>query len=131
MLFITMLFMLALPFKCVAQSTGWGSLVALTDQELARLHTTQQPYNQPTWERRDLSSTHVILQRAAVLHQQGDLSAAVEEYKTVIRKDPGNGEAYASLSKCLNDQGKHELADKAMAKATRLRHDANSQWTLF
>ena len=72
-----------------------------------------------------------MLERAARLHQNGDFDRAVQEYKKAIVQDPKNGEAYASLSKCLYDQGKILLADKAMAKSIRVYNTALSQWSLF
>jgi len=71
------------------------------------------------------------MQQAAQLHQVGELDSAVQAYKKAIQQDPKNGEAYASLSKCLNDQGKYDLADKAFAKARRIHHAALSAWSLF
>lgn len=74
---------------------------------------------------------HALLERAARLHQDGEFDRAVQEYKKAITADPKNGEALASLSKCLSDQGKHALADKAMAKAIRVHNTVLSQWSLF
>ena len=45
--------------------------------------------------------------------------------------DANHGEAYAALAKVLNDQGKYELADKAMAKATRVYNDGLARGSLF
>jgi len=90
-------------------------------------------YRQPSWDRRDDSGSqvHALLERAARLHQDGEFDRAVQEYKKAITADPKNGEALASLSKCLSDQGKHALADKAMAKAIRVHNTVLSQWSLF
>lgn len=72
-----------------------------------------------------------MLQQAAQLHQDGELDRALQQYKKAIKEDPKNGEAYASLSKCLNDQGKFDLADKAFAKAMRIYHAKLAAWSLF
>ena len=74
---------------------------------------------------------HALLESAARLHQQGALDRAVQDFKKAIQQEPKNGEAFASLSKCLSDQGKYELADKAMAKATRINNEALASWSLF
>ena len=105
-------------------------------------------YRQPTWDRRDdkksqvwsattgggyrlpdvkmnvrgASQVNSLLERAAVLHQDGELEKAVQLYKQVIKIEP-LGEAYATLSKVLADQGKHDLSEKAMLKATRLHNE--------
>ena len=47
------------------------------------------------------------------------------------REKAWTGAAYAALSKVLNDQGKYELADKAMAKATRVYNDGLAKGSLF
>ena len=57
-----------------------------------------------------------------MLHQEGELEKAVQLYKQVIKIEP-LGEAYATLSKVLADQGKHDLSEKAMLKATRLHNE--------
>ena len=94
-------------------------------------------YKHPTWDRRceslasGCSQVHSHLQRAAQLHQDGALDQAVQHYKKAIQQDPKNGEAYASLSKCLIDQGKHDLADKAFAKAQRIYHAQLAAFSLF
>lgn len=92
-----------------------------------------QEYRQPSWDRRDESGSqlHALLQQAAQHHQNGDLDAAVQTCKKAIQQDPKNGEAYASLSKVLNDQGKYDLADKAFAKATRIYNTQLAQWSLY
>ena len=105
-------------------------------------------YQQPTWDRRDeaksqvggteigvrryarermrraatTSQVHSLLEQAAVLHQEGELEKAVQLYKQVIKIEP-LGEAYATLSKVLADQGKHDLSEKARLKATRLHNE--------
>ena len=91
-------------------------------------------YEQPSWDRRadaDAPTVHALLESAARLHQQGALDRAVQDFKKAIQQEPKNGEAFASLSKCLSDQGKYELADKAMAKATRINNEALASWSLF
>ena len=55
---------------------------------------------------------------------------ALRRYKQVIKLSP-NGEAYATLSKVLADQGKYDLSDKAMNKATRIHNEQLSSWSLF
>lgn len=103
---------------------------ALTDEELRYAYMPPM-YRQPAFDRRSKLAQQELLQRAATLRQDGELGRAVEEYKAAIKKDPRDAEAYASLSRCLDDQGKHELADKAMAKATRLQNEAAAKWSLF
>ena len=51
-------------------------------------------------------------------------------YKQVIKLQP-HGEAYATLSKVLADQGKYDLSDKAMLKATKLHNEQLASWSLF
>ena len=77
-----------------------------------------------------MESSHCIA-HAAVLHQEGSLDKAVQQLKALIKDDTANAEAYTLLAKCLNDQNKHSLADKAMIKANRIRNEALSQWGLF
>lgn len=55
---------------------------------------------------------------------------ALRRYKQVIKLSP-NGEAYATLSKVLADQGKYDLSDKAMNKATRIHNEQLASWSLF
>jgi cytochrome c-type biogenesis protein CcmH/NrfG len=90
-------------------------------------------HSQPIWPRHDytMSTPHVLLERAATTHQQGELDKAVQILKQLLRSHPNNGEAYAMLSKVLTDQGKHQLADRAMAKATRIHNDELAQGSLF
>ena len=45
--------------------------------------------------------------------------------------EPQHGEAYATLSKVLADQGKADLAAKAMQKATRIHNEQLASWSLF
>ena len=71
-----------------------------------------------------------ILERAAVYHQDGELEQAVQLYKQVIKLQP-HGEAYATLSKVLADQGKNDLSEKAMRKATKLHNEQLASWSLF
>lgn len=91
------------------------------------------PYKQPAWDRKDEggSQLHALLERAARLHQEGKLDKAVSAYKAAIKQDAASGEAYAALGKCLYDQGKDELAEKAFAKATRLYNEQMAHWSLF
>ena len=72
-----------------------------------------------------------VLEKAARLHQDGDLDQAVSILKSVVKSSPQHAEAHASLSKLLFDQGKTSLAEKAMAKATKLNNDKAAQWELF
>ena len=91
-------------------------------------------YTQPSWDRRvgaDASPVHALLENAARLHQQGDLDLAVKDIKKAIQHEPKNGEAYALLSKCLSDQKKYDLADKAMSKASSIHNEALSNPSLF
>ena len=89
-------------------------------------------YKQPSWDRRDgMEPGSDILQRAAILHQDGSFDKAIQQLKTLIKDEPNNAEAYTLLAKNLNDQSKFGLADKAMSKANRIRNDALSQWSLF
>ena len=115
---------------------AFALLVALpvqggVDVDYARLYIDE--YTQPTWDRRDTSKSqlHTLLQQGAQLHQDGDLDKAVQTYKKAVQQDPKSGEAYASLSKVLNDQGKHDLADKARAKAVKINNAALHAWSLF
>lgn len=55
---------------------------------------------------------------------------ALRRYKQIIKLSP-NGEAYATLSKVLADQGKYDLSDKAMTKATRIHNEQLASWSLF
>ena len=71
-----------------------------------------------------------ILETAARSHQDGDLEQAVRLYKQVIKLQP-HGEAYATLSKGLADQGKYDLSDKAMRKATKMHNEQLASWSLF
>ena len=94
----------------------------------------QDSTSQPSWNRRagpEASPVHELLENAARLHQQGELDLAIKDLKKAIKHDPKNGEAYASLSKCLSDQKKYDLADKAMSKATAIHNEALSRWSLF
>ena len=74
---------------------------------------------------------HAFLERAARLHQDGDLQAAVNEYQQAIELNANSGEAYAGLSKCLHDQGQLEVAEQAMAKATNIHNAGLASWSLF
>jgi len=124
----------------VVSSRG-SSIPAETAADLDPLeieaYTTPDGHTQPQWDRRanGLTGTaqqvHERLQLAAQHHQDGELEKAVASYKQAIKMDPNNGEAYASLSKCLADQGKTALADKAMVKATRIHNDQLASWSLF
>ena len=116
------------------QSTS-SALAPLTDAEL-RDYATPAKHAQPKWIR-DVSGVcaseahasaptckvHTLLEGAARLHQDGDLEAAVDMLKKVLKEDSGNVEAYASLAKALDDQGKHSLADRARTKARKAAHE--------
>ena len=118
-------------------------LEPLSDAELRQY--SQWPMHQhvqPDWDRGEVQmadnpdvaatrKTSEQLQKAAQQHQDGEIDQAVQVLKQVLKQEPNNAEAYASLSKALNDLGKFDLADKAMAKATRLRNEALSAWSLF
>ena len=90
-------------------------------------------YEQPSWDRRDESSSqvHSLLERAARQHQEGELDDAVKSLRQVLKLDSQHGEAYASLSKCYADQGKTEQARKARVKATKLYNEQLSSFSLF
>jgi len=143
--------------------------VPLTDTEWLGRYTAVPTYDQPTWSRTNdyssPSSGHLALQRAAVLHQQGQLDATVQLLKSVLQKADAShhhGEAYAALAKVrvelslffflficcalvrgsrrqfrayvsqvLNDKGEHDLADRAMAKATRIYNEGLAKLSLF
>ena len=92
-----------------------------------------QPYKQPSWDRRDSSGNqvHRILQEATKAHQNGDLDGAVKLFKAASKLDPKQGEAYTGLAKVFADQGKDDLAEKAMAKATKLYNEQLANWSLF
>ena len=51
------------------------------------------------------------------------MDAAVDSLKKVLRDDASNIEAYASLAKVLDDQGKQDFADRARAKARKIAHE--------
>ena len=109
-----------------------SSLAPLTDREWRR--SLEIPaYEQPKWARRDLTSStsHINLQRAADYHQKGDLEKTVKLLKNVLKNEPEHGEAYATLAKALDDQGKPDMAMKAQAKATRIHNERLAQWSLF
>ena len=97
---------------------------SLTESEWRR-YLEVPPYQQPKWHRRGNPGTgnqpNAQLKRAAETHQDGDLEKATQLLKNILKNDANHGEAYAALAKVLNDQGKYELADKAMAKATRVQ----------
>ena len=59
------------------------------------------------------------------------MEKATQLLKNILKNDANHGEAYAALAKVLNDQGKYELADKAMAKATRVYNDGLARGSLF
>ncbi len=84
-----------------------------------------------SWNRGSTKKDDVQLEKAARLHQDGDLDQAVSILKAVVKSSPQHAEAHASLSKLLFDQGKSSLAEKAMAKATKLNNDKAAQWELF
>ena len=109
---------------------------SLTDEEW-RQYLEMPPYVQPSFQRMDYSTpgsnAHILLQRAAELHQDGDYEKTVQILKGLLQKADQmyHGEAYAALAKVLNDQGKFELADRAMGKSNRLYNDGLAQWSLF
>jgi len=119
---------LLLPLLCLARAQ-LAPLSAETLRSMAQSSVTSS-HSQPSWDRRDGMESSP-LQRAAVLHQEGSLDKAVQQLKALIKDDTANAEAYTLLAKCLNDQNKHSLADKAMIKANRIRNEALSQWGLF
>ena len=109
----------------------------LTESEWRR-YVDFPPYAQPKWAREQqqhgtTSSAHLLMQRAAEMHQQGELDKTVQILKSVLQKagQEYHGEAYAALSKVLHDQGKHDLAERAMTKATRIYNEGLAQWTLM
>ena len=126
------LLLLLLPASVSADPSTGLRPPPLTDTEWTR-YATLPPHQQPSWNRRDDSSSQnsLLMQRAARLHQDGEHERAVADYKRVLKSDPNNAEAYASLSKCLADQGKLDLADKAMQKAVRLNNEKLTAWSLF
>ena len=107
---------------------------SLTESEWRR-YLEVPPYQQPKWHRRGNPGTgnqpNAQLKRAAETHQDGDLEKATQLLKNILKNDANHGEAYAALAKVLNDQGKYELADKAMAKATRVYNDGLARGSLF
>jgi tetratricopeptide (TPR) repeat protein len=114
--------------SCLALVLVVAALVDVTRADEAGL----SGYDQPTWDRRDeeKSELHTLLQNAAVLHQDGEMEQAVKLLKQAIKLKP-HGEAYATLSKVLADQGKYDLSDKAMVKATKLHNEQLASWSLF
>ena len=90
-------------------------------------------HSQPSWDRRDESKgkIHSLLERAARQHQEGDLVQATTLLRQVLKLDSQHGEAYASLSKCYADQGKYDMARKAMEKASKLHNEQLSSFSLF
>ena len=114
---------------------SWAAEQPLTPLSEAewRQYLETPPYEQPKFKRYDYtqSTPHLLLERAAQTHQQGDLDKTVQLLKQLLRSEPNHGEAYAALAKVLNDQGKADLAERAMAKATRIHNDALAHWTLF
>ena len=113
-----------------------ASLAPLSELEWKR-YLDNPPYVQPKWPRPpdygSTSTAHLMLQRAVESHQQGDLDKTVQLLKSVLQKQAPeyHGEAFAALAKALDDQGKHDLAERAMSKATRLYNDGLAQWSLF
>ena len=90
-----------------------------------RAYAEMPKHEQLRWSRGDASGSkkHALLEQAAQLHQEGDMDAAVDSLKKVLRDDASNIEAYASLAKVLDDQGKQDLADRARAKARKIAHE--------
>ena len=116
----------------IPQPLTEGLPAPLTEEQWRR-YLDITPYEQPKWPRNDptLSTPHLLLQRAAEAHQEGELDKSVQILKSLLKNDAKHGEAYAALAKVLDDQGKHDLADRAMAKATRIYNDGLAQWSLF
>jgi Flp pilus assembly protein TadD len=54
------------------------------------------------------------------IYQNGDLAAAIAEYRTALRLDPGNVNVHNSLGICLSQSGDHDGARIAFEKAQRL-----------
>ena len=127
-----------LALACVATLLHAVS-ASLTDAELAA-YSLATTHPQPAWQR-DPSGVcssaaqagaptckmHRLLEQAAKLHQEGDLQAAADALKKVLRDDAGHIEAHASLAKVLDDQGKLDLANKARAKARKAAHELARQ----
>jgi len=112
-----------------------AELAPLTDQEWKR-YLDSTPYSQPAWPRpQSPSDTKAaqLLQRAAEFHQQGEMDKTVQLLKTVLQRQASeyHGEAFAALAKALADQGKHDLADRAMSKATKIYNEKLAAWSLF
>ena len=119
---------------CTALTSAADSPTPLTEAEW-RHYLDVPPYQQPKWHRRGNPGSgnqpNAQLRRAAETHQDGDLEKSIQLLKNILKNDANHGEAYAALAKVLNDQGKHELADKAMAKATRVYNDNLAKGSLF
>jgi Tfp pilus assembly protein PilF len=96
-------------------------------------HAAPGAYEHPAWDRRDQagSRVHALLEKAAQLHQAGELEEAVKALKQAIGFDKQNGEAHASLCKLYSDLGKPDLAAKAMAKATKIHNQQLAAYSLF
>ena len=90
----------------LARSEPLASEIAapLTESEWLTRYLAVPTYDQPTWARHDYSSSssaHLLLQRAAVLHQQGQLDQTVQILKSLLQRaeQQHHGEAYAALAK--------------------------------
>ena len=123
-----------------------SALAPLTDAEL-RAYATPARHPQPMWvrdagvcaseahARAPACKVQTLLEGAARLHQDGDLEASVDMLKKVLKEDAhlehihmhgknhAHIEAYASLAKALDDQGKFSLADRARTKARQAAHE--------
>jgi hypothetical protein len=123
-----------------------SALAPLTDAEL-RAYATPARHPQPMWvrdagvcaseahARAPACKVRTLLEGAARLHQDGDLEASVDMLKKVLKEDGhlehihmhgknhAHIEAYASLAKALDDQGKFSLADRARTKARKAAHE--------
>ena len=131
--FNILLLCLLLPLASAEWPPKEPELDLLTETEW-KYYLKPHAHEQPKWKRDDYttSSAHLQLQKVAQLHQEGDLDKAVQILKTIVQKADAehHGEAYALLSKVLSDQGKYELADRAMAKATRIYNEGLKDWSL-
>ena len=60
------------------------------------------------------------------------MDKTVQLLKTVLQRQASeyHGEAFAALAK-LADQGKHDLADRAMSKATKIYNEKLAAWSCF
>ena len=105
----------------------------LSDDELHALADFDPSHSQPDFYRGTdaTGNAHSLLQHASLLHQQGQFDKAISNLKSVLKEEPQNTEAYRALAKCLEDQGKLELADKARTKANRIQNEQLGKKGLF